>query len=110
MSYAKRFIHLLDGMPVLGGIMRTKYNQYHSVVILLQRYLQQHGVNFKMQTQVIDIDFSFEGAAKTATAIHAIDESGKQLGIPLKKMITSLLPMTDYQYLMRVLRNHRVTR
>ncbi|TNE81242.1 MAG: oleate hydratase, partial [Gammaproteobacteria bacterium] len=31
--YMKRFIHLLDGMPRLGGVMRTKYNQYHSVVV-----------------------------------------------------------------------------
>ena len=83
--YMKRFIHLLDGMPRLGGIMRTKYNQYHSVVIPLKRFLQQHGVNFEMQTQVIDIDFSFDGDTKTATAIHAIDEYGKNLDIPLKK-------------------------
>lgn len=89
--YMKRFIHLLDGMPTLGGIMRTKYNQYHSVVIPLKRYLQQHGVHFEMQTQVTDIDFSFEGDTKTATAIHAIDENDKQLNIPLET--------TDYVFI-----------
>ena len=82
--YMKRFIHLLDGMPTLGGIMRTKYNQYHSVVIPLKRYLKKHGVHFEMQTQVIDVDFTFKDDKKTATAIHAIDENGKTLDINLK--------------------------
>ena len=39
--YMKRFIHLVAGLPKLGGVMRTKYNQYHSVVIPLQRYLKK---------------------------------------------------------------------
>ena len=82
--YMKRFIHLLDGMPMLGGIMRTKYNQYHSVVIPLKRYLKKQGVHFDMQTQVIDVDFTFEADTKTATSIHAIDEKGNSLDIPLR--------------------------
>ncbi len=72
--YMKRFIHLLDGMPTLGGIMRTQYNQYHSVVIPLQRYLQQRGVNFELQTQVVDIDFELLPSHKKAIAIHARDK------------------------------------
>jgi oleate hydratase len=31
--YMMRFIHLVDVLPKLGGILRTKYDQYHSVVI-----------------------------------------------------------------------------
>lgn len=83
--YMKRFIHLLEGMPRLGGIMRTKYNQYHSVVIPLQRYLQKRGVHFDLQTQVIDIKFTFEGDNKTATSIHAVNGKGKKLDIILDK-------------------------
>lgn len=81
--YMKRFIHLLDGMPQLGGIMRTKYNQYHSVVIPLKRYLQERGVHFEMQTQVVDIDFKLTADHKTATALHTIDKNGKSSEIPL---------------------------
>ena len=81
--YMKRFIHLVDGMPWLGGIMRTKYNQYHSVVIPLIRYLQGYGVHFDMQTQVIDIDFDLSPDRKTATAILAINKSGKEEKINL---------------------------
>jgi oleate hydratase len=76
--YMKRFIHLVDGLPRIGGIMRTKYNQYHSVVIPLKRYLQERGVHFDMQTQVIDIDFNLSADKKIATVIHIINQSRKE--------------------------------
>jgi len=81
--YMKRFIHLVGGMPRLGGIMRTKYNQYHSVIIPLIRYLKGYGVHFDMQTQVVDINFDLSADRKTATAIHAININGKEEKIDL---------------------------
>ncbi len=83
--YMKRFIHLLDGMPRLGGVMRTRYNQYHSVVIPLQRYLQQRGVQFHMQTRVVDIDFDLSADRKTATRLHTVGEDGVEEVIELGK-------------------------
>lgn len=76
--YMKRFIHLLDGLPTLGGIMRSKYNQYHSVVLPLKRYLQEKGVKFYMNTQVVDIDFDFFADKKTACALYTIKNNEKQ--------------------------------
>ena len=76
--YMKRFIHLLDGMPKLSGIMRTKYNQYHSVVLPLKRYLQERGVHFDMQTQVIDIDFNHLADKITATVVHTVNKNGNK--------------------------------
>ncbi len=73
--YMKRFIHLLGEMATLGGIMRTKYNQYHSVVIPLKRYLEERGVHFEMQTQVVDIEFDFSADKKTATAIQCVTKN-----------------------------------
>lgn len=81
--YMQRFIHLLEGMPRLGGIMRTKYNQYHSVVIPLKRYLQKHGVQFHLQTRLTDIDFDLSAGHKTATSLRIIDPNGKAAEIPL---------------------------
>ena len=83
--YMKRFIHLLDGMPKLKGIMRTKYNQYHSVVVPLRRYLQQRGVHFEMQKQVSDIDFDLAANSKTATVIHTLYKQTKKEEIALGK-------------------------
>ncbi len=74
--YMKRFIHLLEGMPRLGGVMRTKYNQYHSVVVPLVRYLEGFGVHFDTRTQVVDIDFELSDDRKTARVIQLIDSSG----------------------------------
>lgn len=82
--YMKRFIHLVEGMPRLGGIMRTKYNQYHSVVVPLKRYLQGRGVQFEMQTQVIDIEFDLSDDKKTATLLYTVDKNGKEEQISLR--------------------------
>jgi len=76
--YMKRFIHLVEGLPRLGGVMRTKYNQYHSVVVPFKRYLRERGVHFDMNTQVTDIDFNLSSDKKTATVLHVIDKSGTE--------------------------------
>ncbi len=76
--YMKRFIHLVDGLHRLGGVMRTRYNQYHSVVVPLQKYLAERGVNFDMNTQVTDIDFNLSADRKTATVLYVIDSCGSE--------------------------------
>ncbi len=81
--YMKRFIHLVDGLHKLGGVMRTKYNQYHSVVMPMQRYLQQRGVQFSLNTQVTDIDFDLSVDQKTATLLYVKDAEGKESQIAL---------------------------
>lgn len=68
--YMKRFIHLVDGLYKLGGVMRTKYNQYHSVVLPMRNKLERLGVNFDMNHEVIDIDFNLSADKKTATLLH----------------------------------------
>ncbi len=81
--YMKRFIHLVDGLPTLGGVMRTKYNQYHSVVVPLQRYLSKRGVHFDLNTQVIDIEFDLSADRKTATMLRVLDKTGAESDIEL---------------------------
>lgn len=73
--YMKRFMHLVDGLPRLGGVMRTKYNQYDSVVRPMKKYLEEKGVNFEMGKEVIDIDFNLSADKKTATVIHLKNKS-----------------------------------
>ena len=68
--YMKRFIHLVDGLPKLGGVMRTKYNQYDSVIRPMKKYLEEKGVKFEMGKEVVDIDFNLSNDDKTATLIH----------------------------------------
>jgi oleate hydratase len=68
--YMKRFIHLVDGLPKLGGVMRTKYNQYDSVIRPMKKYLEEKGVSFEMGKEVVDIDFNLSTEYKTATLIY----------------------------------------
>ena len=78
--YMKRFIHLVDGLYKLGGVMRTKYNQYDSVVRPMKRYLEEKGVKFEMGKEVVDIDFNLSADKKTATVLHMKDSSEIVLG------------------------------
>ncbi|RLD05852.1 MAG: oleate hydratase, partial [Chloroflexota bacterium] len=73
--YMKRFIHLVDGLYKLGGVMRTKYNQYDSVVRPMKKYLEQKGVKFELGKEVVDIDFDISADKKTATVLHLKDKS-----------------------------------
>jgi oleate hydratase len=79
--YMERFIHLVPGLEKLEGVMRTRYNQYHSVVLPLVRYLRGAGVHFDMQTEVVDIDFDISRDEKTATVLHVrgADEKAKEI-------------------------------
>ena len=70
--YAIRFIHLLPGFNRLKGILRTYYNQYDSVVLPIETWLRQRGVNFMLETSVIDIDFQNDESQKCASALHCL--------------------------------------
>ena len=78
--YMKRFIHLVDGLYRLGGVMRTKYNQYDSVVRPMRTYLEGKGVHFDMGQEVVDIDFNLSADKKTATVLHMKDKEEIVLG------------------------------
>ena len=78
--YMKRFIHLVDGLYKLGGVMRTKYNQYDSVVRPLKRSLEEKGVKFELGREVVNIDFNIASDEKTATVLHLKDKSEIVLG------------------------------
>ncbi len=68
--YMKRFIHLVDGLYRLGGVMRTKYNQYDSVIRPMKRYLESKGVRFEMNQEVLTIDFNLSADKKSAHVLH----------------------------------------
>ena len=73
--YMKRFIHLVDGLYKLGGVMRTKYNQYDSVVRPLRRYLEKRKVNFELGKEVVNIDFDLSADEKKASVLYFKDGS-----------------------------------
>lgn len=76
--YAIRFMHLLPGFQRLKGIMRTVYNQYDSVVLPIETWLRQQGVDFRLNTPVTDVDIEVAGADRCATALHYLADGQTQ--------------------------------
>lgn len=68
--YMERFMHLIDGMNRLKGILHTRYNQYDSLILPLINWLKAHDVCFDDGCEVTDIDFDFSNNQKVATAVH----------------------------------------
>ena len=61
--YLLRFVQELPRIETLGGVLRTTYNQYDSLVRPLVSWLQFHGVRFDMNTRVTSLDFQGVGDA-----------------------------------------------
>jgi len=68
--YLHRFIHHIHGMPDLSTLKFTKYNQYESFVLPLQKWLTDRGVKFQYRSTVTDVDFLNDDGRKRATRIY----------------------------------------
>jgi oleate hydratase len=60
---------MVAGFNHLTGIMRTVYNQYDSMVRPLQKWLEERGVRFELNTRVTDLVLSEEADRKTVERI-----------------------------------------
>lgn len=58
--YLSRFTHMVEGFSTLTGIMRTRFNQYDSLVKPLSRWLTERGVRVMLSTQVTDLDIKHD--------------------------------------------------
>ena len=67
--YLMRFVHMMQGLNRLQGIMRTNYNQYDSMVRPLARWLDDKGVRFVTETVVSDIHFERVKDAQRPSAL-----------------------------------------
>lgn len=80
--YFQRFIHHIGGLPDFSALKFTKYNQYESLILPMQRYLENAGVDFRFNTEVTNVDFRFKGDKKIASTIECI-VNGVEQGISL---------------------------
>lgn len=65
--YAVRFMHQLHLIRSLRGILRTKYDQYNSLIRPLEKYLADRGVKFVSGAPVTDMDIRIDGTDKPVT-------------------------------------------
>ena len=82
--YFQRFIHHIAGLPDFSALKFTKYNQYESLILPMQKYLEAAGVDFQFNTEVTNVVFKFEGDKKIASAIEC-KVNGKESGIVLSE-------------------------
>ena len=68
--YLQRFMHEFPRIHTLAGVTRTTYNQYDSMILPLQRWLEQRGVRFVTGARVVDLDLSREDERWTVRGIR----------------------------------------
>ena len=80
--YFQRFIHHIAGLPDFSALKFTKYNQYESLILPMQKYLEAAGVDFQFNTEVTNVIFDIKDGKKVATAIEC-KVKGVESGIVL---------------------------
>ena len=80
--YFQRFIHHIGGLPDFSALKFTRYNQYESLILPMQKYLEAAGVEFRFGTEVTNVRFVIKDGKKTARAIECRTKNG-EMEIPL---------------------------
>ena len=80
--YLKRFIHHVGGLPDFTALRFTRYNQYESMILPMVHYLQEHGVDFLYNTQVVNVEFDIRNGRKAARRI-VLQREGREDAIDL---------------------------
>lgn len=70
--YLHRFIQEFPRIHTLGGVRRTPYNQYDSIVLPLVTWLKTQGVRFETGVRVTDLDFKYGRRGKGVERLHAV--------------------------------------
>ena len=74
--YFQRFIHHIGGLPDFSALKFTRYNQYESLILPMQKYLEAAGVEFKFGTEVTNVRFEIKDGKKTARVIECRTKNG----------------------------------
>ena len=67
--YIHRFVHHIGGLPDFSALRFTKYNQYESLILPMVKYLEDNGVKFHFNTEVVDVKFDILPDKKVARTI-----------------------------------------
>ena len=70
--YLHRFIQEFPRIHTLGGVRRTPYNQYDSIVLPLTTWLKAQGVRFETGVRVTDLDFKYGPRGKGVERLHVV--------------------------------------
>lgn len=92
--YMRRFLHLFPGLARIAGILRTRYNQYDSLIAPILGWLAQRGVELRTGNGVVDVDIEGDMNERRVTALAFAD--GQRLQVyPDDRVYLTLGSMTD---------------
>jgi oleate hydratase len=95
--YLLRFIHLFSDFNTMGGVWRTPYNQYDSMVLPLMAWLKVQGVHFSLDTEVTGLDFDLGAGGRAVNGIRLTrDGEGEKIAVaPDDRVFVTLGCMTE---------------
>ncbi len=73
--YLHRFMLEFSRIETLAGVKRTIYNQYDSLVLPLQTWLEAQGVHLVTGCKVTDLEYKTEDGKFSVTGIHCLRHS-----------------------------------
>jgi oleate hydratase len=76
--YLHRFMLEFARIDTLAGVKRTVYNQYDSLVLPLQAWLQERGVHLVTGCLVTDLDHRTEGGQLTITGLQCLRDGQRE--------------------------------
>jgi oleate hydratase len=92
--YLRRFIHLFPGLSRIEGVLRTRYNQYDSIIAPIVDWLSVRNVQFDMETRVNDVEIIEIGEVWRVTKLM-LDENDTISVLPSDRVYLTLGSMTD---------------
>jgi oleate hydratase len=92
--YMRRFLHLFPGLTRLSGILRTRYNQYESIVAPICAWLSARGVELRTASRVTDVTITGDSDNRRVTELQVA--TGKAIAVaPEDRVYLTLGSMTD---------------
>ncbi len=83
--YLLRFVQEFSRLHTLGGVRRTPYNQYDSMIVPLQRWLVAQGVDVRFGHRVMDVDFAtLPNGERRASVLHL--QTPKDHRLPIERL------------------------
>lgn len=77
--YLHRFMLEFSRIETLAGVKRTIYNQYDSLVLPLQAWLEGQGVRLVADCKVTDLDHKTDNGKFTVTGIHCLRQGESEV-------------------------------
>ena len=75
--YMQRFFHEAGNISTLKGGWNTPYNNYESIVMPIERWLTNQGVDIQTGVKVTDVDFRSSGTETSVRNLHWLKDGNK---------------------------------